>query len=191
MYFPSFNTSIYSFQQIASAGKLKFTDESEAVKREAELLTEQGINIIIVLSHCGLDVDKIIGRDGGSNIDIIVGGHSHTFMFTGDNPPGPGEWQSPNDCHTSISCKLPTDTPRDNYPYIVEQKNGYNVLIVQASAYAKYLGNITLFFDDDGIVQYYEGSPLYLDASVTPGKLIAIQTLMNSLKIISVMLIIS
>lgn len=79
------------FQQIASAGKLKFTDESEAVKREAELLTEQGINIIIVLSHCGLDVDKIIGRDGGSNIDIIVGGHSHTFMFTGDNPPGPGE----------------------------------------------------------------------------------------------------
>lgn len=65
------------------------------------------------------------------------------------------------------------------------------MLIVQASAYAKYLGNITLFFDDDGIVQYYEGSPLYLDASVTPGKLIAIQTLMNSLKIISVMLIIS
>lgn len=53
-------------------------------------MKEQGINIVIVLSHCGLDVDRIIAENGGPDIDVIVGGHSHTFMFTGFVPPEQG-----------------------------------------------------------------------------------------------------
>lgn len=76
--------------------------------REAErLVRDEGVNIVIVLSHCGLDVDKRIAAEGGPNIDIIVGGHSHTFMFTGPNPPGP-------------------DKPLDDYPAVVEN-NGHKV----------------------------------------------------------------
>lgn len=95
---------------MAQTGKLKFKDEVETVKSEAALLRNEGVDIIIVLSHCGLNVDYSIARNAGSDIDVIVGGHSHTFMFTGDNPPGP-------------------DRPIDEYPAIVEQENGHKVRI--------------------------------------------------------------
>lgn len=93
---------------MAQTGKLKFKDEVETVKNEAAILRSQGVDIIIVLSHCGLNVDYKIAQNAGSDIDVIVGGHSHTFMFTGDNPPGP-------------------DRPIDEYPAIVEQGDGHKV----------------------------------------------------------------
>lgn len=94
---------------MAQTGNLKFKDEVETVKNEAAILKSQGVDIIIVLSHCGLNVDYRIARNAGSDIDVIVGGHSHTFMFTGDNPPGP-------------------DTPLDEYPAIVPQDDGHKVM---------------------------------------------------------------
>lgn len=45
-------------QQLASTGNLKFTDEVETVRREAEKLNAEGVNIIIVLSHCGIETDR-------------------------------------------------------------------------------------------------------------------------------------
>lgn len=60
-------------------GNVVITDEVEAVKREVENLKSQDINIIIVLSHCGLDVDKRIA-ESVSDIDLIIGGHSHSFL---------------------------------------------------------------------------------------------------------------
>ncbi|KAH9636325.1 hypothetical protein HF086_012590 [Spodoptera exigua] len=71
---------------LASTGRLKFTDEIEAVKEEAEKLNAQGVDIIIVLSHCGLDIDREIALHAGPHIDIIVGGHSHTLLFNGEAP---------------------------------------------------------------------------------------------------------
>lgn len=111
----------------------------------------QGANIIIVLSHCGYDVDKIIAEKAGSEIDVIVGSHSHTFLFTGDKPPGP-------------------DTPRGDYPTVVDHSSGHRVLIVQAAAYAKYVGNITVFFDNEGNVVDFEGAPIYMANNVPEGK---------------------
>lgn len=45
------------------------------------------------------------------------------------------------------------------------------VLIVQASAYTKYVGNITVFFDEAGKVVAWEGEPIFLGSEVIPGKL--------------------
>ncbi|XP_038120936.1 apyrase [Culex quinquefasciatus] len=134
---------------IANTGKLKFSDESETVKAEAELLKQQGANIIIVLSHCGLDVDEIIAANAGPDIDIIVGGHSHTFLYTGDHPDIPG-------------------TSQGEYPMVVTQQGGHKVLIVQAAAYTKFVGDIVLFFDEAGIIQRWSGNPYYLGADVVP-----------------------
>lgn len=67
---------------IASTGKLKFLDEVETVNDEAQRLKEKEVDIIIVLSHCGLDVDRIMAVKCPL-IDVIVGGHSHTFLYTG------------------------------------------------------------------------------------------------------------
>lgn len=127
-------------------GKAKVLPEVESVKVEVEKLVAQGIKIIIVLSHSGLLIDREIAKHGGP-IDLIVGGHSHSFLYTGDNPVGP-------------------DTPVSDYPTIVEQESDRKVLIVQASAYSKYLGNITLFFDDEGEVKDYEGAPIFLSHEI-------------------------
>lgn len=45
-------------QQLASTGRLKFTDEVETVRREAEKLNAEGVDIIIVLSHSGIETDR-------------------------------------------------------------------------------------------------------------------------------------
>ncbi|KXJ74403.1 hypothetical protein RP20_CCG013765 [Aedes albopictus] len=134
---------------IANTGNLIFSDESETVREEAELLKQQGANIIVVISHCGLDVDKIIAENAGPDIDIIVGGHSHTFLYTGDHPTIPG-------------------TSQGEYPTVVTQQGGHKVLIVQAAAYTKFVGDIVLFFDEAGIIQRWEGNPVYLGADVVP-----------------------
>lgn len=56
-------------------------NEIQAVKDEAEKLKSEGIDIIVVLTHCGLERDREIAKMAGPNIDIIVGGHSHSFLF--------------------------------------------------------------------------------------------------------------
>lgn len=53
------------------------------MNEEAGRLKSQGVDIIIVLSHCGLDVDRIMAAKCPL-IDLVVGGHSHTFLYTGD-----------------------------------------------------------------------------------------------------------
>ena len=60
---------------------MRFLDEVQAVKDEAEKLKSEGVDIIVVLTHCGLDRDREIAKLAGPNIDIIVGGHSHSFLF--------------------------------------------------------------------------------------------------------------
>lgn len=52
------------------------------MNEEARRLKSQGVDIIIVLSHCGLDVDRIMAAKCPL-IDLVVGGHSHTFLYTG------------------------------------------------------------------------------------------------------------
>lgn len=137
---------------MAHTEKLKFVEESEVIRREAALLNEQGVDIIIALTHCGLDEDYRIARAAAPYVDIIVGGHSHTFMYTEteeQSAPGP-------------------DIPEDNYPAIVES-NGHRVLIVQAASYAKYVGNLTVWFDENGNVAEWEGAPVFLDTHIVPG----------------------
>lgn len=145
-----------SSQEISNTENLRFTNESIAVREEAARLKSEGVDIIIVLSHCGLDVDYVIAQNAGPDVDVIVGGHSHTFMYTtapGEHAPGP-------------------DKPGDTYPAVVTHEDGHKVLIVQASAYLKYVGDITVYFDKKGRVVSWEGAPIFLDANVAQGMFI-------------------
>ncbi|KAG5676388.1 hypothetical protein PVAND_006228 [Polypedilum vanderplanki] len=148
-----------STNTIAKTGNIKFFNEAEKVREEAaRLRTEEGVNIIIVISHCGLDRDREIALNGGPDIDIIVGGHSHSFLWNGTDYPA-------------------LDRPAANYPVVVNQNDGHRVLIVQASAYTKYVGDITLYFDDEGIIQSWNGNPIFMGSNVAqdPEVLAAIQ----------------
>lgn len=69
-------------------------------------------------------------------IDVIVGGHSHTLFA--------------NDVEGAMA-----------YPTMVG-----NVPVVSAYAYGKYLGDLTVTFDDEGNVISAGGDPILLDASV-------------------------
>ncbi len=113
-----------------------FSDPSPAIQAEVDSLTEQGINKIIVLSHSGFATDLVIAQNT-SGVDLIVGGHSNTFLSNTD------------------------DGADGSYP---ETMNG--VPIVQAFAFGKYLGELQITFDDDGNVTEAVGEPILLDASV-------------------------
>ncbi|MDP9836164.1 5'-nucleotidase [Neorhizobium huautlense] len=120
---------------------ITFEDEITYLKKAVTELQGQGINKIVVLSHVGYVKDQAIAAavDG---IDVIVGGHSHTYLSSTDTKAaGP-------------------------YPTLVKNPAGVEVPIVTAYAYSKYLGDFTVVFDDNGAVKSTSGAPKLLDASV-------------------------
>jgi 5'-nucleotidase len=86
-------------------------------------LKAQGINIIIALGHSGLDRDKEIAA-ACPDIDFLIGGHSHSFLYSGNMPD--------------------IDHPVGPYPVVVKQKSGKEVPVVQSYAFTKYLGQLRL-----------------------------------------------
>ncbi|CAG5022744.1 unnamed protein product [Parnassius apollo] len=127
---------------------VKFLDPVTTTKKEVELLTKQGVDIIIVLSHCGLEVDKKIAKTVGENLDIIVGGHSHSLLWNG---------KAPTKEHVS-----------GTYPIVItpDANPDHKVLVVSAASFSKYLGNMTVFFDRKGDIVDYFGTPVFLNRSI-------------------------
>lgn len=62
------------------AKKLKHLDDTEVLNKWAAYLkNEEKCDLVICLSHLGYDVDMRIAPEV-RNVDIYVGGHSHTFL---------------------------------------------------------------------------------------------------------------
>lgn len=57
----------------------------------------------------------------------------------------------------------------EKYPYVVVQKSGKKVPVVQAYAYTKYLGKLMVTFDDAGNVISAKGNPIQLDYMIKKG----------------------
>ncbi|MBS2008829.1 MAG: 5'-nucleotidase C-terminal domain-containing protein [Cyanobacteria bacterium SZAS TMP-1] len=51
------------------------------IKEEVDRLTAEGVNKIVLVTHCGTEVDKIIATELPA-VDAIIGGHSHTRLDT-------------------------------------------------------------------------------------------------------------
>jgi 2',3'-cyclic-nucleotide 2'-phosphodiesterase (5'-nucleotidase family) len=68
---------------MSSPENIQFSDEIPSVRAEAAKLKSQGVQIIILLSHSGYGVDLVIA-DQIPDLDIIVGSHSHSFLYTGN-----------------------------------------------------------------------------------------------------------
>jgi 5'-nucleotidase len=67
--------------------------------------------------------------------------------------------------------KPDSEDPEGIYPTFVTQESGRRVPVVQAYAYTKYLGQLSLEFDPQGEVRHAVGNPLLLDHNVEQGKL--------------------
>ncbi len=123
--------------ELASPGKnITFTDPAEAVQAEVDRISAYGVNKIIVLSHSGYDVDIEIAKNT-TGVDVIVGGHSNTYL-------------------SNVS-----DRAKGPYPTMVG-----DTAIVQAYAYGKFLGELNVTFDENGIITEATGEPLIMDGEV-------------------------
>lgn len=92
-----------SSQLVSSVGNLKILPEIPAVDAEAKRLKAKGVDIIIALGHSGFEADVEIAKHV-EDIDLVIGGHSNTFLYT-------GEW-----CYTGNRCP-PVNILR--YGYVV------------------------------------------------------------------------
>ena len=136
-------------KELSSPGdNVAFTSEINVLKSVVPEIESQGVNKIIALTHVGLEMDKQIAA-AVSGIDVIVGGHSHTLLANSE------------------------DSAAGPYPEWVENPDGIRVPIVQAGSYSKYLGEISVNFNDEGVVTAAYGEPHLLDASVTPDAVVA------------------
>ncbi len=101
------------------------------------MLERQGINKIIAVTHLGFarDVELAEAVDG---IDVIVGGHSHTTLGSGNLA----------------------------YPTTVTSSAGEMVVVVTAGEWGESLGRLDVVFDAAGVVIEAEGGPIPVSASV-------------------------
>lgn len=130
--------------EISSPGpSVIFQAEAEALAAAVAALEAEGVGIIIALTHAGLPDDLELAASV-AGIDAVVGGHSHTYLSASD-PKRLGA-----------------------YPTWVTRDDGTAVPVAQAYAYGKYLGHLTLEFDDAGTLLHAGGDTLVIDASVVP-----------------------
>ena len=122
---------------ISSPGdNIIFTDAISAVQAEVDSLTADGVGIIILLSHSSYEIDKEIAANT-TGVDVIVGGHDNAYL-------------------SNVS-----DRAKGPYPTVVNDTQ-----IIQAYAYGKFLGELSVVFDDKGEVVSATGEPITIDGSV-------------------------
>ena len=134
-------------EMMSSPGKnVIFKDVKDSVSTAVTEVKAQGVNKIILLSHIGYGADQELAAsvDG---IDVIVGGHSHTFL-------------------SSAAPEENIDQAAGPYPTVVAASNGDPVLIVQSYWMGKYLGVLNLTFDDKGKLIAWDGKPVLLDSKI-------------------------
>ena len=61
---------------------MKFDAIIDSLQAEVNALKIQGVNKIIAVGHAGYNMDKKIASNV-NGLDIIVGGHTDTFLYTG------------------------------------------------------------------------------------------------------------
>jgi len=135
--------------EVSNPGRVGILDEVETVRAEVTKLVEDGVDIIVALGHSGYYKDMEIAKEI-PEIDIIVGGHTHSFLYT-DKEANPS-----------------VESIKGPYPTMINNRT----LVVQAYAYTKYLGNLQVEFSEDGRIESWQGAPILLDSSYKEDELI-------------------
>ncbi len=133
-------TTRKAFQSSFPDPDLTFYNEIKTTQHLVDELKKEGIEHIILLSHLGYELDQQIAKQL-NNIDIIVGGDSHSLL--GD--------------FTNVGLKS-----EGNYPTKIQAPNGKTVCIVQAWQYSAVVGNLEINFDDQGDIKNCDGQAFLL-----------------------------
>ncbi|WP_111642874.1 bifunctional metallophosphatase/5'-nucleotidase [Marinimicrobium alkaliphilum] len=121
-------------QDFAINSESSLDDLAAVIQAEVDLLLEDDINKIILLSHMQvLSVERgLATRLEG--VDIIVGGGSNTILANNGDVLREG------------------DSASDDYPLIFTSPTNEPVLLVNTDADYKYLGRLLIEFDADGVI---------------------------------------
>lgn len=111
--------------------KTNFADRATALRRAAAKLEKSGVTHIVAVTHVGYEADQALARAVPA-IDVIVGGHTHSVL--GDHPHSEGP-----------------------YPTVIAHDDGSKTLVVQAGRSTRYLGRLTVSFDDAGRIVQFRG----------------------------------
>jgi len=65
---------------MGDSGDVQFLDQYEAARQAVNELEEQGADVVVAISHSGVDEDRELAQEV-PGIDIIVGGHCHTALY--------------------------------------------------------------------------------------------------------------
>jgi 5'-nucleotidase/UDP-sugar diphosphatase len=65
---------------IGDTGDVQFLDQHEAARQAVDELREQGADVVVAITHSGVEEDRELAR-GVPGIDVIVGGHSDTTLY--------------------------------------------------------------------------------------------------------------
>ncbi|XP_054924305.1 apyrase-like isoform X3 [Dermacentor andersoni] len=69
---------------IAKPGGVRILPEADSINNETHRLKQSGVNVFILISHVGFDVDQILAQQC-PDLDLIVGGHTNTFLYTDEH----------------------------------------------------------------------------------------------------------
>lgn len=130
--------------ELATPGpNITIAEDVAKISEQVRKLKQDGVDKIIALTHVGYPRDlEFIAKI--PDVDVVVGGHSHTLLSNTDQKAeGP-------------------------YPTLVDNPGGYKVPVVQAGQYSKYLGDLKVVFDDNGVVKESKGDPILVDSSFKP-----------------------
>jgi 2',3'-cyclic-nucleotide 2'-phosphodiesterase (5'-nucleotidase family) len=67
---------------------LQLPDEAQVVRAEASALRAAGAELVVLLSHVGLERDRELAVELADELDLIVGSHSHHLLPAGERVAG-------------------------------------------------------------------------------------------------------
>ena len=108
-----------------------FADRAAVLRRAAAELEKSGVTHIIAVTHVGYEADQALARAVPA-IDVIVGGHTHSVLGNHPHSEGP-------------------------YPTVIPHADGSQTLVVQAGRSTRYLGRLSVSFDDAGRIVQFKG----------------------------------
>ncbi|MCL4266789.1 MAG: 5'-nucleotidase C-terminal domain-containing protein [Anaerolineae bacterium] len=142
---------------ISSPGpNITFTMPISALQATADELTAMGIDKIIALTHIGYEADLDLAAQV-TDVDIIIGGHSHSFLYY---PAEPITFTPP------VFPQFGALIPAGEYPTVVESPAEEPVLVVTAYQWGTFLGHLDVTFGPDGLVHFHNGNPIFLGADM-------------------------
>lgn len=121
---------------------LVFLDDEATVTQEAvDELSAMGVNIIVLIAHREAEENAVLASTV-NGVDVVVGGSDNTLLSNSDDN---------------------ADFP---YPIETHSLSGEPVLVVQTPEGNRYLGQLQLSFDADGVITDWSGDNTLLDDSV-------------------------